>query len=340
MAPVTTHKGGPFYDWYESVYGYAPPATVDSNAARYLAWQQGIPKSLAATIPYGAIGDPSLYLIGSAVVAPVQVTTPSSPAPVTAPASTVLEQGVTEVSAAPQPAPEALTAPVAAPVATAASASYPTQYGSRYTAHQIDIVRTYLNECLKYHAPRIVMEAMVYSLMGESNISDEVDNGGPLQTTCNMSAYDGGRDWAAQADAWLNSGECFARGGLSYANEYDTAWQIAGATEENKVWGDSKGDSYPRDGATTASLTAEAANAVAYFLPGLGTPVASTPTPTSAPNVSSATDSIGTAFAGLNWAGDFENLWKYVVGGSNEAAHLADSYRSNRVNNLTVIGWS
>jgi hypothetical protein len=58
---VTTHPGGPFYEWYRSVYGYGPPAQVNDQASRYLAWQQGMPKWQAAAIPYGAIGNPGVY---------------------------------------------------------------------------------------------------------------------------------------------------------------------------------------------------------------------------------------------------------------------------------------
>ncbi len=105
MTAVTTHPGGPFYVWYVSVYGYAPPATVDSNAARYLAWQQGMSKGLASQIPYGSIGPPGEFVVGGAILAPVLVTTPSSPTPIVAPAATVLEQGVQEVAPFASPAP-------------------------------------------------------------------------------------------------------------------------------------------------------------------------------------------------------------------------------------------
>lgn len=105
MTPVPTHKGGPFYVWYVDVYGYAPPATVDSDASRYLAWQQGMPKGLAASIPYGSMGPPGQYVAGSALVAPVLVTAPSHPAPVVAPAATVLEAGTTLVAPFASPAP-------------------------------------------------------------------------------------------------------------------------------------------------------------------------------------------------------------------------------------------
>jgi hypothetical protein len=114
MTAVVTHKGGLFYVWYVSVYGYAPPATVDSNAARYLAWQQGLAKGLASQIPYGSIGPPGEFLPGAALLAPVLVTTPASPTPVVAPAATLVEPGVT------------LVAPFASPAAGGPAAGGPT----------------------------------------------------------------------------------------------------------------------------------------------------------------------------------------------------------------------
>lgn len=76
MGTITTHVGGPFYNWYVQTYGYGPPATVNDQAARYLAWQQGIPRDLARFIPYGAIGQPGIYIAGTA---PIAVLAPSPP---------------------------------------------------------------------------------------------------------------------------------------------------------------------------------------------------------------------------------------------------------------------
>lgn len=64
MAPVTTHPGGKFYVWYQQTYGYAPPSVIDSNATRYLAWQQGVPQNQAAMIPQGTQGQPAAYFAG------------------------------------------------------------------------------------------------------------------------------------------------------------------------------------------------------------------------------------------------------------------------------------
>jgi hypothetical protein len=120
MTAVATHPGGPFYVWYVSVYGYGPPATVDSNAARYLAWQQGMPKALAAGIPYGSIGPPGEFVVGQALLAPVLVTTPASPTPIVAPAATLTEAGVTVVAPFASPAPAGPAAGGSAPTATTA----------------------------------------------------------------------------------------------------------------------------------------------------------------------------------------------------------------------------
>jgi 3D (Asp-Asp-Asp) domain-containing protein len=88
MTAIDVHQGGLFYVWYVSVYGYAPPATVDSNASRYLAWLDGMSKALAAFIPYGQMGPPA---------------PPPLPAPVpTGPGS---EQPISYGPVAPLPAP-------------------------------------------------------------------------------------------------------------------------------------------------------------------------------------------------------------------------------------------
>lgn len=81
MTTVDTHVGGPFYVWYVSVYGYGPPATVDSDASRYLAWQEGVPKALAALIPYGSMGPPGLYTAGGGLLTTPTPTAPPPPAP-------------------------------------------------------------------------------------------------------------------------------------------------------------------------------------------------------------------------------------------------------------------
>jgi 3D (Asp-Asp-Asp) domain-containing protein len=123
MTAVPTNKGGPFYVWYESVYGYAPPSSVDDQACRYIAWKQGWPKVVAAAIPYGTVGNCGIYDIGSALAAPPpQVSASPPPAP-----PSLASAGTGILPAAPSaPAPTAaLTAPAAgagSPVATAASA--------------------------------------------------------------------------------------------------------------------------------------------------------------------------------------------------------------------------
>lgn len=138
MTAVATHKGGPFYTWYVSVYGYAPPATVDSNAARYLAWQEGLAKGLASQIPYGSIGPPGQFLPGAALIAPVLVTTPASPTPVVAPAATLTEAGVTLVAPFASPAPGGPAAggggPPTAVMASANGTYEATAYGPPWNA--------------------------------------------------------------------------------------------------------------------------------------------------------------------------------------------------------------
>jgi hypothetical protein len=334
MATITTHPGGPFYVWYVSVYGVAPPATVDSNAARYLAWTEGMPKALAATIPYGSIGPPGDFVAGAALVAPIVITTPASSTPVTAPAATLVEAGVTQVAAPAPPAP--------APVATTASSkALPTQYGQTLTSEQIQICDDVFNVGIAKGVSRLVLEAAYYAMMGESTISLEIGNGGVFQTTCDMSAYDNGADYKSQAASFYSGGTCFARGAVSYSSEYNTAWQVANATEENKVWSQSRGDSYARGGYTTATLTAEAAYAVSYFLPGLGgtSVVQGTPAPTEAPPSTSTIQGLQSLVHELDWSGDFENLWDALAAGCKTVDDTAQTLYTH-ISGITTIGWT
>jgi hypothetical protein len=79
VTAVATHPGGPFYEWYRGVYGYAPPPTVDNQACRYIAWTQGWPRNVAAGIPYGTIGNCGVYAAGGAILPPPP---PPPPAPI------------------------------------------------------------------------------------------------------------------------------------------------------------------------------------------------------------------------------------------------------------------
>lgn len=160
-------------------------------------------------------------------------------------------------------------------------------------------------------------------------MSAEVGNGGPWQTTCNMSAYDSGRDIDAQAYAWYTGGECFSSGGgIYYSSQYDTVWQVANATEENAVWGASKQDSYARGGYSTDDLTNEIEAIYAHYkTSGASSPAAAPPVTTSSVSGGGGTDLSG-SIKGLNWAGDLINSYKYMVGGADSAAHMADEMKA------------
>lgn len=374
MAPVNTHPGGPFYVWYQSVYGYPPPAAIDSNATRYLAWQQGVPKDQAAMIPQGTQGQPSAYFAGvqaaeaqalalaaqqaqaaaaaasaqlqaqeqaaaaeaaaaaaaaaansppaaaAPAPAPAGITkginpgqpgntivtttqpTPATPPPVTGPGG--ITKGINPgqpgntIIAVPPPAPGSDTGPTAS---AAGGGPIPTYYGVTLDHNQIIIVGNVLNIGLGYTHDPIVLGAAYYAMMGESDINFPANLGGPFQTTCSVGSYNNGQDYEAQAHSFFNGGLCFTRGAVSYRREYDTEWQIANATEENAVWSQSRGDSYARDGYSTAALTAEAKYAVAYFLPGLGQGGSTTPITTPTPVLSPNPTPPGTDLAPVAW---------------------------------------
>lgn len=304
MGYITTYKGGAFYNWYVGVYGYAPPAQVDDQSLRYIAWQHGVTKANAKQIPYGATASQ----LAAALAAQAH------------PAAVALAPDVTAHAASPPGGTGGSSPPP--------NASYPTCYGIPLTHTQYVIVEEVFNIGLSLKAPRICLEAAYYAMCGESDIQVLTGNGGVFQTTCDMTSYNDGSDYQGQAHSFFVGGTCFARGAISYSQQYGTAWQIANATEENAVWGNSRGDSYQRSGFTTGQLEAAASNAVSYILPNLpatGNPYV--PPAGSSPSVGG----VFNIFSALNWAGDFENLWQYVQGGSNEAANMA------KVFNNTVI---
>lgn len=333
MAIITTHEGGPYYKWRVEAIGSPPPAQFDEDTTcegvLYHDWQHGRAKADAATDFYNC----QLSQAGGAVAGP-----PSGPDNLPTPIPETGPGGAYQPPPEPAPPPPPPTTGEQVDIGTIASAgdaSLPTYYGKTYSQGQIAVVRDVMNVGLGYKAPRVVLEAAVYALMGESDISD-APGGGYFQTSCDTSAYNGGSDYVAQAHSFFNGGTCFARGALSYASEYDTAWQIANATEENAIWASSRGDSYARDGYTTAQLTAEAAYAVSYFLPGLGTTGVPAPPAANPPQSPAGLD---TLMHQLNWAGDFENLWAYVQGGADEAAKMADDFYTYRINQIDQIGW-
>lgn len=339
MTAVPTHKGGPFYDWYVSVYGYAPPATVDSNATRYLAWQQGLSKTLAELIPYGSMGPPGVALAGGAVVAPVEVTTPSAPAPAPAPLAAVLETGtvvVAPVAPAPAPAPvEASTSPVA----TAASGGI-TVGGKDYSASQVQAMQDVYNECVAKKANQRAMIIMFTIGTAENewdaytcNLTDhcgvfQLDSDWQKEQSFQDTSY-----WAAYA---LDNG-FYSHGGViaierNYRSE-SIGWCVEACQGAGPTWDDA-----------TAYYNTRVAEASALLAKFIGTqPTAgggSNQPATNAPSVPQpSTGGVFNLFDALNWAGDFENLFKYMVGGADEAAAMADRYKTNRVDKLTVIGW-
>jgi hypothetical protein len=50
-AAITTHKGGPFYNYYVTVTGRPPPASVNTSNWIYQAWRQGIKPARIAYKP-------------------------------------------------------------------------------------------------------------------------------------------------------------------------------------------------------------------------------------------------------------------------------------------------
>ena len=46
---ITTHAGGPFFNWFKSIYGKAPPSVVSTTNPVYVAWTLGVPRATVKT---------------------------------------------------------------------------------------------------------------------------------------------------------------------------------------------------------------------------------------------------------------------------------------------------
>lgn len=364
MAPVATHPGGPFYVWYHDTYGYNPPATVDSNAARYLAWQRGVPRQLAQLIPYGAMGDPGQWIAGGAILQAPVIAAPAPPAPPSpppAPKPVVLLPGVGAAGSAPlapilatlptgeqvpTTAGELLTEPTGTTAIPLPAGVAPVDYGVQATdataqlglsPDEIQNVNDVLNAGLRLHASRFALKVACCIGWGENHW---------VSTTCNGLGYCGvfqvGKGFQAEHDFtdtsyWATY--AFEKGFYGYGGIIDmvakypnaSAGRIANMCQgayANLDQGAAYYDQY--DSQADATINA--------FLPGLGTTVSSpgaTPQPTTP-----TTGGIFDLMDSLNWAGDFINLWKYLQGGANEAANMASDFETSRINQITTIGWS
>ena len=201
--------------------------------------------------------------------------------------------------------------------------------------------------------------AAMYSACVANHVSDEVvlicftigvaenswDN-----NTCNSSNHCGvfqlDSTWQAQHDYhdtyyWtgyaLHNG-FFGYGGILSIVANHGAWTIGQKVEACQGAGpdfQSAADYY--DGRVPeASVLAGYFKGHGISAGGAGTP---TTVGTEGAQPSPAVGGVFDLFSGLNWAGDFENLWVYVQGGSDEAAAMADSFETSRINNVTTIGW-
>lgn len=144
-------------------------------------------------------------------------------------------------------------------------AHWPTVYGSRATAEQVNIMIAIVNEGQRLKAPDISILAALYAAYGENTVSVNPYGGGLFQASCDNGVhYNYGSDWRSMLYAAYTGGTCFSYGGFIGAARYwHTIWQIANAVEENLVWSQTRGDSYARSFGT-ANLEAEVQNAFAY----------------------------------------------------------------------------
>jgi hypothetical protein len=317
MATITTHPGGPFYVWYVSVYGVAPPATVDSNAARYLAWTEGMPKALAATIPYGSIGPPGDFVAGAALVAPVVITTPASPTPVTAPAATLVEAGVTQV---------ATPAPAAPPVGAGGPAASASAYS--YSNAQILNVDAVMTACDNHQVSDNVRLAMALIGVAENEWSSTTCNPtnhcGVFQLDSGWQAKHSYEDTEYWADYALTNG-FYGHGGMIEI--------VADPTEAEAA-------AYYQGRITEAQWVVATYGKHVSGTSGSGSNSGTSPsTPTEAPPSTSTIQGLQSLVHELDWSGDFENLWDALATGCKTVDDTAQTLYTH-ISGITTIGWT
>ena len=124
--------------------------------------------------------------------------------------------------------------------------------GSKLSKAQIRVINLALGAAEQAGASKIVTEALIYAGMGETLLGDYPGTygGGPSVGVWQgfPSDYGDGRDIAKQALAFLQGGPSFKGSGgaihVAQINPHYQVWQIANDTERNKLWNDSKQDSY------------------------------------------------------------------------------------------------
>jgi len=228
-------------------------------------------------------------------------------------------------SSKPTPAPTGSPKPVKQPQAgagssgtapTAGAAIFLPVYGEQLSSAKVAIVQQIISEGRRVGASALVIKAALYAAAGESFYTPGDGGSNVFQTTCTGGAAHYGQDLQLQAHDFFLGGYCFGRGAVSYSSEYSTIWQIANATEENAVWGNSGGDSYtypgrPSSNRTTAQLEQEITNLYDHYA-GVGAPAPSTSQhghpPSNGPGSGPQTPTPSAPVSSRAWNGNTEGM--------------------------------
>jgi cell wall-associated NlpC family hydrolase len=117
--------------------------------------------------------------------------------------------------------------------------------GTKITRSQIDVVNAGLQAADALNAPEVVMVALMYAGMGESSLGADAGDSENVWQANNPGNYGPSPNWTEMATAFLQGTKDFETpGAIKFASTYADAWQIANATEGNKVWNQSQTDSY------------------------------------------------------------------------------------------------
>jgi hypothetical protein len=139
-------------------------------------------------------------------------------------------------------------------------------HGMQMSPTQAHVANTLIATADKYKAGAVATQALLYAAMGESNLGD------------NSSTYDGGGTggsvgvlqgdpgfWGSRAHDVEGQAMCFlltaqqlvgtkyegqafssGKGAILLSKSVSSVWQVANATEANKLWNDSRKDSYAK----------------------------------------------------------------------------------------------
>ena len=259
-----------------------------------------------------------------------------------APALAAAEQAVQATPGATgRPAATVHPAGEAGPIATIASPvgahsgpgglpSYP-----GLSQQELDDMYATIVQGVRLHAPKLAILAILCIGAGENHFSrygcNSSNHCGYFQLSAGLQAEHDYHDVAYWADRAYRDGFWSYPGLITLAERYPSAspGRLANMCQgayDNLDQGAAYYDQYTGEAARLYALYWPRAAAGGPPPPAQGQP---SPLPQPAAGSSPAAGGVFNLFDALSWAGDFDNLFKYMQGGANEAAHMSGLSVSN-----------